>query len=92
MGVILIKFMKVVFFQSSNEREFKLSVTAVCVNIYLINTTVDQEPINGSCEDKVSMCRNFGTICTRFVPSRVALIRNPRLGIQNPRLFLDSYT
>ena len=28
-GVILIKFMKVVFFQSSNEREFKLSVTAV---------------------------------------------------------------
>ena len=29
MGVILIKFVKVVFFQSSNEREFKLSVTAV---------------------------------------------------------------
>ena len=24
------------------------------------------------------MCRNFGTICTRFVPGRVALIRNPR--------------
>ena len=38
------------------------------------------------------MCRNFGTICTRFVPGRVALNRNPRGGIQNPRLFLDSFT
>ena len=43
-----------------------VSVTAVKVNIYLINTTVDQEPINVSCVDKVSMCRNFGTICTQY--------------------------
>ena len=38
------------------------------------------------------MCRNFGTIFTRFVPGRRALIRNPRRGIQSPRLFLDSFT
>ena len=70
MGVILIKFMKVVF-KSGNERE---------------------------CNSRKSKHLSYKHHCRSgadkrlLYPVRVALIQNPRRGIQNPRLFLDSFS